>query len=258
LLLDLIGAAEEPPTLTELAQRLNLPKSTVHGICGTLEELGLLMRLPNGGMALGPHVLHWANRFLSQINIVEAFNVMVSQRRDISDFTVTLAILDKGEALYLACKSSGLPLGITFRVGMRLPAPFSATGKANLISCSNEQLRQLYGDAWPNPLTAHSLHSLSELIEDLTLSRRKGFTTDRGQVVEGLTCFGAPVTDHRGAVVAGLSLSMPSGAAETYPNDTLGSKIAEMARELSLHIGAQSASHPVTPKKRVPRLRHSQ
>ena len=61
-------------------------------------------------MQLGPHVMHWANRFLSQINIVEAINALVSKRRDISDFMVTLAILDKGEAL----KSSSLPLGSRF------------------------------------------------------------------------------------------------------------------------------------------------
>src|ERR1700709_1044426 len=67
-ILDLVATASTAPTCSELARLLNVPKSTAHGLCATMVELGLLNRSEAGTFRLGPHLMRWANRFLAQPN----------------------------------------------------------------------------------------------------------------------------------------------------------------------------------------------
>ncbi|MFQ5466579.1 MAG: helix-turn-helix domain-containing protein, partial [Kiloniellaceae bacterium] len=53
-IVDAVIAAERAPTVSELSRRLALPKSTVHGLCGTLVELGLLARRGETTFVVGP------------------------------------------------------------------------------------------------------------------------------------------------------------------------------------------------------------
>ena len=62
VLLELQGARRL--RLTELASRLSLPNSTVHGIVATLVARGMVEQDPSGRYALGPGVLRLSNVYL--------------------------------------------------------------------------------------------------------------------------------------------------------------------------------------------------
>ena len=52
-LLDLLTAAGQPASLTELYQKTGWPKSTIHGLLSTMRESGLIEQTPNGRYWLG-------------------------------------------------------------------------------------------------------------------------------------------------------------------------------------------------------------
>src|SRR4051794_37581980 len=64
--LDAIAESSAPLSLADLARQLDLPKSSLHGLCATLAQLRLITRLDNGQMSMGPHVMTWANAFLAR------------------------------------------------------------------------------------------------------------------------------------------------------------------------------------------------
>jgi DNA-binding IclR family transcriptional regulator len=66
-------------------------------------------------------------------------------------------MLDGAEVVYLACQNGDRPLGVTFRIGMRLPAPYTATGKAMLSTLPTAEVRHLFADGMPPPLTRASV-----------------------------------------------------------------------------------------------------
>lgn len=145
-ILDFISSAEGEPNAAEIVRALGIPKSTAHGLLSVMVELRLLNRLQDGGMRLGPHTMRWASSFLAQQDIVAEFQRHFEQSSDLSDYTVTLTVLDGREVVYLSCRNSERPLGFTFRIGMRLPAVFTATGKAQLGTLSDTELAELYRD----------------------------------------------------------------------------------------------------------------
>src|SRR5690349_9429540 len=65
-ILDHLSVDGRTEGVSELARSLELPKSTIHGLCKTLADLGVLARVGPAQFSIGPHVLAWANAFQSQ------------------------------------------------------------------------------------------------------------------------------------------------------------------------------------------------
>src|SRR5471030_440135 len=236
-ILDAVSELPTPPTFTEIVTLLGLPKSSAHGLCAALVDLGMLMRTDAGTYRIGGRVMNWANDFIGQTDLVEEFQRLLQDRRELSDFTVTMTILDSQQVVYVACANSKAALGFTFRIGMRLPAPFTATGKAILSTLNEGDIRRRFEAGWPPQLTTHSVVSLELLLQELALVRQRGYSLDNGQIREGMFCIGAPVYDFSGQVVAGLAVSMLEQEATDSNIATIGGKLIDIASSLSARLG---------------------
>lgn len=244
--LDLIAGSTIPLSLADLARELQLPKSTLHGVCATLVQLNLITRLDSGQMTLGPHVMLWANAFLARIDITQEFFASWDDMRVLPEETITLSIRDGNEVVYIACRNGSRPLGFTFRTGMRLPSVYTATGKAMLSTLPDEGVRKLLGGrggAWPEPLTSMGPRNVDELLAELAEVRRCGYSVDREGVREGMYCFGAPVFDSNGPeAVAGVAVSILSNQVDRVVQERAGGAMQKLANRLSERLGAAHRS----------------
>ncbi len=237
--LDVLSQSSAPVSLAELARTLDMPKSSLHTICGTLAHLRLLTRLDGGQMTLGPHVMSWANAFLARSDITREFFAAWDEVSVLPQETITLSVLDGASVIYIACRNGDRPLGVTFRIGMRLPAPYAATGKAMLSTLPEDEIRKALSDSWPEPLTAAATPSLSALLEEIKEIRQRGYSIDDGEVREGMHCFGAPVFDSTGTrAVAGVAVSMLAHEINAATQEKAGKAIRALANRLSERLGA--------------------
>lgn len=239
-ILDFVAASATPPGITAIARALALPKSTVHSLCTTLTALGLLDRQPAGTFGLGGHVMVWAHAFAGRADMVDRFARLWEERGALRAHTLTLSTLDGTAVTYIACRDGADPLGITFRIGMRLPAAFTATGKAMLSTLSDAAVRDLYAAGLPEPLTSRSVTDLDALCAELAAVRRRGYSVDDGQVREDMVCFGAPVRDFSGSrAVGGIAISARRSEIDAGRRAELGRTIIAEAGHLSRQLGAR-------------------
>jgi IclR family transcriptional regulator, blcABC operon repressor len=245
-ILDLLTQSTSPLSLADLARQLDAPKSSVHNLCATLTQLRLINRLESGLMTLGPHVMNWANAFLARSDVTQEFFAAWDDSAGLQEETITLSVLDGDSVVYTACRNGSRPLGITFRIGMRLPAPYTATGKAMLSTMPDDQVRDVLPRPWPRPLTSAGTPSLKAFLQQLADTRTRGYSIDAGEVREGMHCFGAPVFDSSGRqAVAGIAVSLMSHDATPAMQKKVGQEIRKMADHLSARLGASAASaHP--------------
>ncbi|MGE6605764.1 IclR family transcriptional regulator [Halomonas sp. NPDC076908] len=236
-IMDFVSASSKH-TATEIGRHLALPKSTLHGLLMTMVELGLLNKDLDGTFSAGPHPMRWANGFLAENDLVAVFKNYFAKNHDLSHYTNTMTILDGSEVVYLACSNASLPLGITFRIGMRLPAAFTATGKALLSEVDPSALQTLFSGCFPDPMTSHSVGNLEELKKDLEETRQRGFSIDDGQVREGMICIGTAVHNHAGDPVAGLAISLTRSEATTKKIEKLGERLVIAGKDISRNLGA--------------------
>ena len=238
-ILDMVADSPQHLTAAELTRLMDMPKSTAHGLLAVMVELDLLAKSADGTLRIGPHSLRWANGFLSHLDIVSTFHEQLAERHDLDPYTVTLTVREGGEVVYIGCRNSAQPLGHTFRIGMRLPAPFTATGKILLSDLGPGELRMLFSQ-FPQPLTSRSVAALSQLEEELALTRARGYSIDDGQIREGMLCIGAAICDYSGAASAGIAISLIRSEASDQKIAYLGEELRTTANALSEKLGYRS------------------
>jgi DNA-binding IclR family transcriptional regulator len=239
-ILDYLSHVPQPPNLAELTRAMGMPKSTAHGLVLAMEELRLVQRSADGLLRLGTHPLGWANGFLAQTDLVAIFRDHFVAQHDLSDYTVTMTVLDGNEVVYIGCAQTSQPLGVTFRIGMRLPAPFTATGKALLACLSPDEVTARFSEGLPQPLTRHSITSIEQLRAEIGLIRQRGFSVDDGQVREGMICLGAAIRDHAGRAIGGIAISLTRSEATEVTVQALGIQVQAAAEEITRKLGGQT------------------
>lgn len=238
-IMDALAQDAQPRGISDLARTLDLPRSTVHGLCRTLADLGLLVRVGATQFTIGPHVLSWANAFESQNSITQAFT-SIAELVDRPE-AINLSILAGREVMYIACRQGSDPLGVRFREGLRFPAAYTATGKAILATMPDADVRALFDGHWPNPLTSAGVADVDGLLAELEQTRRRGFSIDNGQLRDAMICFGAPVfaAGHGRAAVAGVAIAHLSGTDIEAVGAEIGGVVSRLAADMSQRLGAQ-------------------
>lgn len=233
-LIDLLAHAQEPLGLSDLSRRLRIAKSTLHALCDTLVHLGLL-QTEGGGFAIGPHVLQWSAAYLARNDLARAFDRLMAQDMQLTDYTVTLSVLDGTEVTYIGCRNSIRPLGFTFRAGMRVPAVFSATGKAILSVLEPEARARAMPEVWPEGFTPHSTRDAASLAPQLEEAAARGYAVDGGEIRAGMICVGVPIRGAGGSAMAGLAISMTEAEMESFGALHFAGIARTLAERLAFH-----------------------
>lgn len=231
-LLDAVASASEPLSLTALRRQLSLPKSSTLSLCTSLATTGLLRRSDEGTYHLGPRLVDLAHAYLRRTNLPSEFAQLWSRSEPLSDESGVLAVLDGADVIYIACRNGSRPHGLSFQVGMRLPAICTATGKTMLAMLSDSQIRSLITPASLKGLTAHSHRDIDSLLADLARVRQRGFGIDDEETLEGTYCVGVPIVDG-GRAPAAVAVSFVKGNNFEERARTLIPKLQEIAAHLA-------------------------
>ena len=238
-ILDLVARFKTYPSLSELSRELDIAKSSVHTLCNTLIQMELLIRRPDQTFQLGPHVMRWSNAFTQQSDVATEFATIWDQETELPGATITLSVLDGSEVVYIAARNSAVSHSlIEFRAGMRLPAAFTATGKAFLSHMSDFEVRRLYPNGLPEPRTSKSVQSMDDLLDELEITRRHGYSCDDQQVAEGIVCFGASVLNSSNRPIAGVAVSVLAERLDDGEKARIISNVQRLVTRLSHRMGA--------------------
>ena len=239
-LLEVLAAAKEPLALAALTDALELPKSTIHALCATLVHSGLVRRFENGSYHLGSHIMDLSHAFLSRTDVTAEFTSLGDSLNLLPEETIILSVLDGADVVYVSCRNGTRPLGLNFRIGMRLPANCTASGKALLSTLPEERVVELAQASGLPALTRKSVTELPALMKQLVLVRRRGYSVDDEETHDGMVCLGAPVFDSNSThAIAGIGVSLLKSATDTQQKNAAIRAIQQMASELSRRLGAQ-------------------
>lgn len=206
-ILECLSAASDGMTLTELAQALSAPKSSLFPIVHTLEQRQYLQqRFGTTRYMIGPSSLVLGSAYALNSGIM-AFTDVIKQVVAACQETCQLGVLDQGNVLYIAKEDSPEAIRMISRVGNRLPANATAIGKALLSGLTDTEVRELYANGLPR-LTSHTITSISALLSQLSDIRNGGMASEREESTPQLACWALPLYQG-GKVFAALSVSVP-------------------------------------------------
>ncbi|MFG2002839.1 IclR family transcriptional regulator [Spirillospora sp. NPDC048911] len=205
LLLDAFGAADTELTLAELARRTGLPKPTAHRLLAELVRWGGLERT-SGGYRLGMRLFILGQRVPRPRGLREAALPYLEDLYEATHENVHLAVLDGVDTLFLEKVSGRRSMPIVSRVGGRLPAYCTATGKVFLALGPPENLRQVLSAGLPRH-TPHTITMPGLLRRELERTLERGYGINQEESETGVSAVAAPIFDHRRRVLAAISIT---------------------------------------------------
>lgn len=233
-LLDELAASREALTLGELAARLELPKSSTLGLCTSLTVAGLLRRFDDGAYHLGTHLVDLAHAYLARNDLAREFEQALDALKAFDEEGAVLAVRDGADVVYVACRNGRLPVGVSYRIGMRLPVSCTATGKALISTLGDADIRRLFRGKRLPRLTAKSCGSVAALLADIEQVRRQGYATDNEETRDGMCCIGVPIPDPVGGpALAAVAVSMLKGSGTSRRREQAVATLQELARMLA-------------------------
>ena len=225
-------------SVSELAKRTNLRKSNVHRVLATLVYLGYVEQDPVTyryqpslkTFEIGCAIIN-RNQLLS---IVSSFLKKLGEQ---FGETNNLAVLDKGEVIYIAKAESSEILRMDIKVGSRAPAYCTALGKVLLADLDESDIKQFPKGQKFFPYTRRTITSFEELKRNLTKIRDQGYAIDDEELFEGVRCIAAPIRNRDGKAIAAISIAGPSIRMNHHRLTQLREPVINTAVEISKKLG---------------------
>jgi len=220
--------------VTELAAALDLPPSTVHGIVKSLQAHGLVAKEPNGTRyMLGPALLKLSNVYLDTLEVRARAMRWTSELSRRTGLAVRLGAELFDEVLVIHHNRRPDGSQQMLETGLTIPTHASAMGKVLMAynpdladDIVSRELRSLTGDTVTDP---------ADLQVQLAVVRERGIASEEDEAILGESAVAAPVADRSGAVIAAVSLVMPSS--QWPPEADALNALRETARNISRELG---------------------
>jgi DNA-binding IclR family transcriptional regulator len=194
-------------SLGQIAQRVNLARSTVQRIVAALEtEKLVIAATPNGRVRLGPTIMRLAASVRSDfISLARPFLERLSEELH---ETVDLSTVKKDHLVFIDQVIGSQRLRTVSGVGETFPLYCTANGKAYLAQLSDSAVEALIGRTF-EPRTPKTITKLEVLLAELKTVRRTGVAFDREEHTAGICATGVALHDPLGNAVA-ISVPVPS------------------------------------------------
>lgn len=236
LILDLVAEAPDAATLTTIAHRLGLPRSSIHRLLSELVRLGLLFRTGAGAYGPGPRLARWGQAAGRVDHLVRIAQPVMLQLRDDVGESVHLYVRQRGARVCVSAVEGSYELRHFTEVGKPLPLSVGASGKLLLAFANRSTQEQELRRVASNPVTPRA-PSVEELKTQMAAVVASGWSTSFGEREEGLAAAAVPIRDQDGDVIAALSVSGPSARLSAERLDLLCPQIKQAGLEISRTIG---------------------
>jgi DNA-binding IclR family transcriptional regulator len=228
-LLKAFTGARPELSLTDLARRARLNKTTAYRLITALESEGLVMRNPaTDAYRLGPQMIALGGHAMRANDLHFASHLELDALAQATGETATLEVLAAAqggapeEVLILLEVVGRHVLGASQYVGTRWPAATTSTGKVLLAHQPADLLARM---ALPDALR-----------QELPAIRQQGYAIADGDLEAGYLAIGAPVRSHEGGVLAAISIGGPSSRLNPC-REILIRQVMGAARRISERLG---------------------
>ncbi|OAU94817.1 Transcriptional regulator, IclR family [Moraxella catarrhalis] len=236
-ILDFLTQSPTPVSAAAIAKELGLARSTTHNILQALSAKGVLYKDANHLFSLGSYLLYWAGRFEMAHGVAGVFHELVASFDELTPYTVTLSTIDfeRGETVFLSSHQGTSAIDFVFRRGIRVPALFSATGKAILSQQPFKQVVSMYPD-FPAPLTERGVADFDQLKGEFEHIKQTRLSLDDGQLRLGMTCIGTYIQSPDDKVKLGIAVSLSDSEYDNKKAE-IGDALIKLAQAIESRMG---------------------
>ena len=233
--LEAFSFAEPVLGVSELARKLGMGKSTVHRALSTLLEHGYVTKTPDDRYRLGLKLHEMGQLVVSGLRLREVAHGPLERLRVECRETVHLAVLDGADVVFVdQMESAGLARMFN-RVGRRVPAHATSSGKCLLAF--NDDAVEAVLQRGLRRLAPRTITTKALLAEALERVRTMGYAVSVEESEPAVASVGAPVFGRDGACIAAVSMAGPALRLGDEQLMRATRQVRRCAREISEAMG---------------------
>jgi IclR family transcriptional regulator, pca regulon regulatory protein len=196
--------------VSEIADRVGLPKSTVARLLDTLLDLGVVEQTsPGGGYRLGPYLYQLAGGAMPAQSLIEIVRPHLAELVGLLNESAGLSLLDGVEVLYIDQVSAPGDIQVRDWTGERLPPHVVSSGLVLLAGADSGVTAAALADPLPQ-LTASSIVDPSTIRSRVEQADEQGYAWVIDELSIGMSSVAAPIRDRTGKVIAALHVHGPT------------------------------------------------
>ena len=209
--LDVIDELAQAPelSLSELARRVGVAKSTAHRTCAVLSARGLLDRTPTGQYRLGLKLVEYGHLATRRSPVRDRGLPLLVDLRNALGETVQIGVPAGADVVYVERVEGIKALRYSSENSRRAPWHRSSAGKAlaaHLPSMVEARMR-----AGLPPSTGYTIVLPDLLLAELARTRERGYAKSVDETEIGMSSLAVPVRSSPGGpVVAAISMVGPT------------------------------------------------
>lgn len=225
-----------PAGVTELAERAELPKSTVSRLLAALESEGAVDQVESGGeYRLGNTLADLAGMAAPGYNLVTAARPHLMELTNLTGESSGLSILDEGAVYYLDHVEAEEEVMVRSWTGERIPLHLVPSGLALLAGESSTSLdmhlrRELQRSTKNSVIAPDAIRARVDEV------RRQGYVWFHQEFDESICSVASPVWAQDRSVVAAIHVH---GPAYRFPGDSDECEIGRLVHETAQRLAGQ-------------------
>lgn len=202
-LLELDGA-----TFSEVAEKMEMPKSTLHDYLHTLEVIGVVIHREQE-YRVGTWFLNVGHQVRHQRPVYEYSRREVDKLAEQTGEHASLMIEESGKGVLLHIAKGADAVDLNAWAGRRIPLSAQAPGKAILAHYPEERVDTIIDEHGLPQFTEKTITDRETLAAELELIRERGYAIDNEELIDGVKAISTPVFD-RGTIAGAVTVGGPA------------------------------------------------
>jgi DNA-binding IclR family transcriptional regulator len=239
-ILELLAEGRQGLTTSDISRRAQIPKSSTSYLLRTLVNRGYIRRDDATGLhTLGIRLLSLGGQAMQGMELREVAMPYLRQVVERTRLGAHLAILDHGDAVYIERIESPGFIKMAVWVGRRMIPQVTAVGKALICHLEPQDIREIMAEHRVRAASSKTIVSLPKLLDELALTRQRGYAIDDEEHAKSVRCVAAPVLAASGEVVAAIGVSATVSQLNDDYLPVVGNTVRSAALKLSAQLGSR-------------------
>jgi len=214
-----------------------IPKSSVYRMLKSLEEMEFLEKGPDAKYRLGMLFLKFGHLVSMRLDVRKiAYPIMKELHNEVEE-AVNLVVRDGDEAIYIEKIDMKQKVRLYTAIGRKSPLYAGACPRAIFSFLPEQELKEYLDSVELQSFAMGTITDKEKLYEKIQQERQQGYTISHSELENYTSAIAAPIFNHKGEVVAGLSIA---GLEANYQEENIKifvEKLKNATSEISRQLG---------------------
>jgi DNA-binding IclR family transcriptional regulator len=238
-IIELLAVCDREISLSEILERLTIPRQSLIRILNTLCDRGIVDRSGRRGhYRLGMKLLYFGNRIQDNIRLRSESRPLMERLAETTHKTVELTTLDRDQLILIEQIEGSEGIRLYTRIGSAYPYFHAvAVGKIYLAHMAFDKRHKVLSAIGLPPVTEQTITQMDRLEDELTKIMEKGYAVEDQELRKGVRRIAAPIYDHRNELAGCVGVAATIFSLDMDDIPALGRHVMATAREISNRMG---------------------